>query len=86
MIKNLPTKAGDARDVGLILGLGRESGIGNGNPLHNILEWKIPWTEEPGGLQSRGSKESDITEQLSTHTHIICSPKNLENAWIHEEA
>ena len=28
----------------------------------NILAWKIPWTEEPGGLQSMGHKESDMTE------------------------
>jgi len=28
----------------------------------NILAWKIPWTEEPGGLQSMGSqKQSDMT-------------------------
>ena len=31
----------------------------------NILAWGIPWTEEPGGLQSRGHKESDMTERLS---------------------
>ena len=31
----------------------------------SILAWRIPWTEEPGGLQSRGRKESDMTE----HTH-----------------
>ena len=30
------------------------AGKGNGTPLH-ILAWKIPWTEEPGGLQSMGS-------------------------------
>ena len=30
----------------------------------SILAWKIPWTEEPGGLQSTGS-ESDITEHLT---------------------
>ena len=36
----------------------------------SILSWKVPWTEEPGGLHSpRGRKESDMTEQLSTHTH-----------------
>ena len=29
--------------------------------------WRIPWTEEPGRLKSIGSKESDITEQLSVH-------------------
>ena len=32
----------------------------------SILAWKISWTEEPGGLQSMGCKESDSTEQLST--------------------
>ena len=26
-----------------------------------ILAWEIPWTEEPAGLQSMGSKESDMT-------------------------
>ena len=30
----------------------------------NILAWKIPWTGEPGGLQSMGRTESDTTEQL----------------------
>ena len=28
----------------------------------SILAWRIPRTEEPGGLQSRGCKESDMTE------------------------
>ena len=32
----------------------------------NILVWGIPWTEEPGGLQSLGSKESDTTEPAHT--------------------
>ena len=33
----------------------------------SILAWRrIPWTEEPGGLQSMGSEESDATECLST--------------------
>ena len=31
--KNLPTSAGDARDSGSVLGLGRFPGVGNGNPL-----------------------------------------------------
>ena len=30
----------------------------------SILAWRVPWTEEPGGLQSMGRKESDMTEQL----------------------
>ena len=34
----------------------------------SILTWTIPWTEEPGGLQSMKScKESDMTEQLTLH-------------------
>ena len=31
----------------------------------SILAWRIPWTEEPGGLQSMGLQESDTTEWLS---------------------
>ena len=42
-------------DPGSIPGLGRSPGGGNGNPL-SILAWKIPWTDEPGGLQSMGSQ------------------------------
>ena len=30
-------------------------------PHSSILAWRIPWTEEPGGLQSLGSQESDTT-------------------------
>ena len=36
----------------------------------NILAWEIPWTEEPGGLQSVGS-QSDTTEQLSMDTLVV---------------
>ena len=30
-----------------------------------ILAWEIPWTEEPGGLQSMGWQESDTTQRLN---------------------
>ena len=43
-------------------------GEGNGNPL-SVLPWKIPWTEEPGGLQSMGSQKSQ-TKLSDWHTHI----------------
>jgi len=33
----------------------------------STLAWRIPWTEEPGGLQSMGSQESDTTKQLNYH-------------------
>ena len=39
MLKNLPADAGDARDMGLIAGLGRSPGGGHGNPLqYSFLE------------------------------------------------
>ena len=57
MIKNLPANAGDAGDVSLIPELRRSHGGGNGNPLQ-ILAQRIPWTEEPGGLQSMGLKRA----------------------------
>ena len=36
-------------------------------PHSSTLAWKIPWTEEPGRLQSMGCEESDTTEQLHFH-------------------
>ena len=55
VVKNPPANAGDMRDMGLILGLGRPPG--GGMATHSsILAWRIPWTEEPGGLQSIGSQ------------------------------
>ena len=44
-----------AGDTGLTPGLGRYSGEGYGNDS-SILAWEIPWTEEPGRLQSSGSQ------------------------------
>ena len=42
--------------------LGREDPLEKGMATHSsILAWKIPWTEEPDGLQSMGSQESDTT-------------------------
>ena len=53
VVKNLPASAGDVRDEGLIPGSGRS--LEKEMATHsNILAWRIPWTEEPGGLQSIG--------------------------------
>ena len=51
-----------AGDMGSIPGLERSAEEENGSPLQ-ILAWRIPWTEEPGGLQSMGSRRVryDIT-------------------------
>ena len=54
MVK-IPDNAGDA---GLIPGSGRWRKMATHS---NILGWEIPWTEEPGGVQSQGPKESDMT-------------------------
>ena len=39
--------------------LGKEDPLEEGMAMHSsILDWEIPWTEEPGGLQSIGSQKS----------------------------
>ena len=53
--EELAYKAGVAGDTGSIPGLGRS--LEEGMATHSsILAWRIPWTEEPGGLQSMGSQ------------------------------
>ena len=54
----------NAGDLGSIPGLGRHPGEENSNHS-SILAWRIPWTDEPGQLQSG---RRDTTEQLSMHT------------------
>ena len=55
MVKNLPVNAGDVRDAGLIPGW--EDPLQEGMATHSsILARRIPWTAEPGGLQSMGSQ------------------------------
>ena len=53
MVKNPPADAGDVGDMGLIPGSGRAPKEEMATHS-NILAWRIPWTEEPGGLQSIG--------------------------------
>ena len=69
MVKNIPTNAGDIRDMGSIPRSGRSSGGGHSNSLqYSCLE--IPHGQRSlVGYSPWGCKESDMTEQLSTHTH-----------------
>ena len=66
MVKNPPANSGHAVLI-------TESG---GSPekematQSNILVWRIPWTEEPGGLQSTGSQESDTSWQLNNRSNV----------------
>ena len=49
--------------------LGGEDPMEKGMATHSsIIAWKIPWTEEPGGLQSIELQSVDMTEQLNHHT------------------
>ena len=41
-------------------------------PHSRTFAWKIPWTEEPGRLQSMRSLESDTTERLHFHFSLSC--------------
>ena len=70
MVKNLPAM----QEIG-IQSLGQEDTLEKGMATHSsILAWRTPWIEEPGGLQSTGHKELDMTERLThthTHTHIF---------------
>ena len=64
----------NARDLGSIPGSGRSPGGANGNPLH-ILAWRIPWTEEPDGLESMGSQRVRHNWATNTSTftfHLVC--------------
>ena len=63
MVKNPPANARDTTDLGSVLGSGRFRKVGSSNHS-SILAWKIPWTEEPGSLQSMGLQSQT---QLSTH-------------------
>ena len=71
MVNNIPANAGDARNTGRISGLGRSSGVENGNPLQyscpeNAMDGRAWWP-----TVTWGCKESDMTEQV-----YICIPEN----------
>ena len=65
--KSPPANAGGTRDTGSIPGSGRFPGGGNGNSLQ-YSSWRIPWTEEPGGLQSTGSQR--VRHDLATKQQL----------------
>ena len=61
-VKNPPADAGDIRGTGLIPGLGRSPGEGNGNPLQYSGEPHGQWSLV--GYSPWGRKESDMTEHI----------------------
>ena len=74
VVKNLPANAGDSRDEGSIPGIdaGRFPGGGHGKPLqYSCLENPIRW-RSLAVYSPQGSKESDMTEQLSMQQACMC--------------
>ena len=67
VVKNPPANAGDARDEGLIPGLGRSPGIGNGNPLqYSCLENYM----DRGAWRATVHRVTRVRHDLETvHTH-----------------
>ena len=66
VVKKLPANAGDIRDAGSVPRSGRspEEGMATHS---SILAWRIPWTEEPGRLQSIASQSWTRLKWLSTY-------------------
>ena len=58
MVMNPPAKAGSHKRHRQVRSLGQEDPLENSMATHSsILTRRIPWTEEPGGLQSMGSQK-----------------------------
>ena len=54
--------------------LGQKDPLEEGMAAHSsILAWRIPWTEEPGGLQSMGSQTVDMTEATERNVILFLS-------------
>ena len=72
VVKNLPANAGNVRDAGSIPS--GEDPLDESMWIHSsILSWRIPWTEEPGALQSAGPQRVRHSWSDWAHTHTcIC--------------
>ena len=82
VVKKPPANAGHIRDLGSIPQLGRS--LKEGTTTHySILAWRIPWTEEPGRLQSMGLQRvghhGSFLALRHTHTeHQLCIRHHLD--------
>ena len=71
MIKNFPANSGDSQRLKRIRPLGWEDRLEEEMAAHSsILAWRIPWTEEPGGLQSTGSQKGRHAEHMRVCVHV----------------
>ena len=84
MVTSLTVNVRDIRDAGFISGSGRSTGVRNRNHS-SILAWRIPWIQEPGGLQYIGSQS--WTQLKWPHTQGKRNPSKMVGvAWRHERA
>ena len=80
VVKNLPAKAGDLRNLGSIPGLGRSSSGGHGNPLQyscleNPMDREAWWATVHGVTKS----QTRLSHEAHTHTHTSRICKELYN-------
>ena len=74
MVKNLPASAADLRDTGSTPWV-RKMLLEVGIAIHSgILAWRIPWTEEPDGLQSIGLQKVRH-DRATKHTHTVVTTR-----------
>ena len=81
-VKNLPANAGDTINLGLIPGLERPHGVGNGNLLQYSSLEKSYGQRSLVDYSIWGRKELDITEHTHTHTGIQQIFTERMNGWI----
>ena len=81
MVKNPPANAGDARDLGLIPGLGRSSGEGNGNPLqYSCLENSMDRGALWAIVHEVGKRHKLSTHRQRKHASLLASGV-FSNPW-----
>ena len=72
VVKNPPAKTGDTGTD--VQSLGREDLLKESMATHSsILAWRIPWTEDPGKLQSRGLQRINTTEHMQMCVLLLLS-------------
>ena len=80
MAKNLPAMQ-ETRET-WILSLGQEDLEEHMATHSSVLAWRIPWTEDPGGLQSLGCIESDTTEHTAAQVYVPWATQPHSQLWL----
>ena len=82
MVKILPATAGEVRET-WVSSLGQEDPLEDGITIHSIiLACRIPWTEEPGRLQSIESHRSDLSQYVISYG-VCHSPSDALHQYDH---